>query len=334
MSEETKSQQKKNDEIDLLDLFRRMGTSISKGMRIGMNLLGRATLISIIFLLKRWIWLALSIIIGTGISWMVPRLTGKIYSSELTLRSNAVPNSDMITYINRLHYFCIENDSMSLAAALSLPMEKVRLIKDIQAFWAIDMLNDGIPDNVDYKNNFYSNDTTNKRMEDRFVVRGRLAVSKEFPLLSERILEYTRQNPLFQLKNQVRLAQNDEIRVRLVYDIDQLDSLQKVKYFEETRRRIPASGGQMIFLQEQQQNTQLIYDNIYTLYSRKQAIDADMEIYKDVITLLNDFTQPARSINGTLYFGKTIIPAFFTICLLLLILIDNRKKLQEIFRKY
>ena len=81
-------------------------------------------------------------------------------------------------------------------------------------------------------------DTVNKRMWDRFVVRARLTVPQEFPLLSDKILEYARQNPLFQQKNQVRLAQNKEIQVRLIYDIDQLDSLQKIKYFEETRKKL------------------------------------------------------------------------------------------------
>ena len=152
MSEEVKSQQNKNDEIDLMDLFRRMGSAISKGMRKGMNALGRATLISIVFLLRRWVWFTLSVIIGIGISWVIKRQSEKIYSSELTMRSNAVPNSDMITYIDRLHSFCRENDSIALGEALSLPPEKVRLIRDIQAFWAIDMLNDGIPDKIDYKN--------------------------------------------------------------------------------------------------------------------------------------------------------------------------------------
>ena len=38
MSEKAKSNKVKNDEIDLLDLFRRMGRAISKGIRKGMNL--------------------------------------------------------------------------------------------------------------------------------------------------------------------------------------------------------------------------------------------------------------------------------------------------------
>jgi hypothetical protein len=259
--------------------------------------------------------------------------TGKIYSSELTLRSNAVPNSDMITYINRLHSICRAGNRTALRAALSLSPEEVMLIRDIQAFWAIDILNDGIPDLIDYKNE-YNNDTVNKKMSDRFVVRAKTRDPNEFSALGDKILGYVRQNPLFQQKNQVRLVQNKEIQVRLIYDIDQLDSLQKIKYFEETRKEIVPAGGQMVFLQEKNTPTELIYDNIYLLYTKKQAIDTDLELYKDVVTLLNDFTQPNKPINGTLHYAKGIVPELFILCLLILILIDNRKKLLEIFRKY
>ncbi len=329
MSDTNNTKNSKNDEIDLLDLFKRMVRSISRMS----SAIGRATLVSIVFLLRRWIWLTLSVLIGIGISWVIKVKSDKIYSSELTIRSNAVPSSDMITYINRLHSFCRQADRTALATAFSLSPEETRVIKDIQAFWAIDLLNDGIPDRIDYKGNYdLINDTVSKRMLDRFVVRVRTKTLQEFPLLKEKILEYISQNTLFQQKNQVRLALNKEIQVRLIYDIDQLDSLQKVKYFEETRNRIRSSGGQMIFLQEQ--NTQLIYTDIYSLYSRKQAIDSEMELYKDVVTVLDDFTQPANPINGTLYYGKIIIPLFFLITLLILVLLANREKLKEIYHKY
>ncbi|MEI6048926.1 MAG: hypothetical protein WCS03_08520 [Bacteroidota bacterium] len=318
----------KDDEIDLLDLFKRMGRTLSGWA----NALGRAFLITTVFLLRRWLPLGLSIVLAVGYSWMSKNQSKNVYSSELTIRSNAVPNSDMITYVNRLHSFCIENDSLALSAALSMPLENVRFVKDIQAFWAIDLGNDGIPDKIDYKNSYNVNDTVNIRMADRFVVRARVSVPQEFALLRERILEYAGQNSLFQLKNQVRLAQNKEIQVRLIYDINQLDSLQKVKYFEETRSRIPASGGQMIFLQ--QQNTQLIYSDIYALYSRKQAIDTELELYKDVLTLLNDFTTPARPVNGLLSYCKIYVPIFFIFTLVLLIIFANRKKLLAVYKKY
>ncbi|MBK7132490.1 MAG: hypothetical protein IPH69_06610 [Bacteroidales bacterium] len=94
----------------------------------------------------------------------------------------------------------------------------------------------------------------------------------------------------------------------------------------------PKTGGQMIFLQEQK--TQLIYTDIYTLYERKQALEAERDLYQDIVTVLSDFTIPSQRINGGLYYAKIIVPLFFLLTLMFLIIITNRKKLTEVFNKY
>ena len=57
----------RDDEIDLLDLFRRMGRTLS---RWG-HAMGRALLISLVFMLKRWLPLGLSIAAGIGVSYLL-----------------------------------------------------------------------------------------------------------------------------------------------------------------------------------------------------------------------------------------------------------------------
>jgi hypothetical protein len=128
------------------------------------------------------------------------------------------------------------------------------------------------------------------------------------------------------------LRQNHDLLVRLGYDILELDSLQKVKYFEETRNIKPGNGGQIVFMQEQK--TQLVYGDIYSLYARKQNLESERDLYNGIVTILSDFSLPTRRDNGSMYYGKSIIPFFFIITLLILILIANRRKLQEIFQKY
>ena len=88
-------------------------------------------------------------------------------------------------------------------------------------------------------------------MRDRFDVRVRIKSSQELITLRNGLLYYINSDSLFQHRNRVRLRQYRELLARYSYDIEQLDSLQKVKYFEETRSRRPPEGGQMIFLQEQ-----------------------------------------------------------------------------------
>ena len=329
MSENTTNNKNvRDDEIDLLDLFRRMGRTLSRWGQA----LGEAVLISIVFLLKRWVPLGLSIAAGIGLSYLLRTTSASSYTSDMTLKSNAVANSELISYINRLHTFCLEGNSIALSDALSVNSESVGNIIDISAFWIIDKNKDGIPDYVDYKNNHDVYDTTNIRMQDRLDIRVKIKVPQELSLLQNSIVKFIESDSLFQQRNRVRLRQNSELLTRLDYDILQLDSLQKVKYFEETRNMKPSNGGQMIFLQEQK--TQLVYSDIYTLYSRKQALESERDLYKGIVTILSDFSIPAKRDNGGMYYGKIIIPVFFLITLLVLILLANRKKLDEIYKKY
>lgn len=328
MSEEIKNTGKGNDEIDLLDLFSRLGRSIAGGF----NALGRIFLIVFFFMIRKWLWLGLSIAVGVGASFLLKYSTQRVYSSDITLRSNTITNADMITYINKLHTFCREGNYSELAASLSVDESKVRDINDIQAYWVIDRGNDLIPDYVDFRNRHNVLDTINVRMQDRFVIRVKTSIPQELSSIREGILSFVKKNQFYQQQNELRLSQARILMARFDYEIVQLDSLQKVKYFEEARRLMPKEGGQMIFLQEY--TTQLLHEDIYSLFQMRHDLERQLTIFNELITLLSDFTPPARSENGALYYGKVVIPILFGLTLLLLIITDNRKRLAEAYKRY
>jgi hypothetical protein len=328
MSENTTNKNIGNDEIDLLDLFKRMGRTLSGWI----NALGRAFLITIVFLLKRWFPLGLSIALGVGASYLLKFSSNSSFSSDLVLRNNVVSNSDMISYINRLHSYFIDDNTLALSDALSLAPKQLNNIIDIGAYWIIDKGSDGIPDYVDYENKAKIADTVNIKMLDRMDIRVKITAPQELGLVRTSIEKFIEKDSLFQQQNRVRLRQNGEMLTRLDYDIVQLDSLQKFKFFQETKNLLPKNGQQMIFLQEQK--TQLIYPEIQNLYARKQALEADRELYKNIVTVLSDFSLPSRRENGGFFYAKMIVPILFFITLLILILLANKKKLEDVYRKY
>jgi hypothetical protein len=323
MSDNISNQGNKNEEIDLLDLFKRIGSSFSKMI----SSLGRGILISILFLVRRWLPVSLSIVVGTGLSFLISKSTDPVYSSDMVLRTNASSAEEMISYINRLYFYCRERDTAALSSSLSINAGLARKISEIRAFWIIDLNYDNTPDYVDYKNSHNVYDTTNVRMTDRFDIRLRIKSIRDLLIVKEGIMSYIKKDSLFQQRNRVRLAQNQELVTRMIYDIKQLDSLQKVKYFEETRNRMPKTGGQIVFLQ--QQETQLIIKDIYDLYDKKLAIESNQKLYTDLVTVISDFYVPVRQMNNTIYYGKVIVPVFFGLTLIILIFITNRKKLNK-----
>jgi hypothetical protein len=328
MSETMNSRNVRDDEIDLLELFKRFGNALGRMFRT----LGRWTLISIVFLLRHWLPLGLSIALGIGISALLKYTSGSFYSSNLVLKTNNPPPSDYIEYINRLHTFCKENNRPALMDAISVSEVQAKNIIDISAFWIIDKGADGIADMVDLNNTHNVYDTINIRMQDRLNVGVRIKVPQELSNIRNGIIRYINSDSLFQQRNRVRLRQNQELQLRITYDLLQLDSLQKIKYFEETQRMSQPGNGQMIFLQEQK--TQLVYPEIHELFERKQYLDANRTLYKDIVTVLSEFSIPAERVNGLMYYGKNVIPVFFGLTIILLIILTNRNKVKEIFRKY
>jgi len=306
--------------------------------------LGRAFLISVVFLLKRWLPLGLSIAAGIGVSYLLKTTSASSYTSDMVLRNNLARmdniklrdisgiTSELISKIEKLHFICSENNFVGLSTALSLRSESVKNISDINAFWIIDQSKDGIPDYVDYKSNHRAADTTNIRMQDRLDIRVKINTPQDLNLVRDGIVKFIESDSLYQQRNRVRLRQNQELLSRYDYDILQLDSLQKVKYFEETRNVKPASGGQIVFMQEQK--TQLVYGDILSLYSRKQELEGERDLYKNIVTIISDFSLPTRRENGASYYGKYLIPIFFFLTLFILILLANHGRLEEIYKKY
>jgi hypothetical protein len=115
-------------------------------------------------------------------------------------------------------------------------------------------------------------------------------------------------------------------------DIKELDSLQKVKYFEENRNSKPGKEGQIVFMQEQK--TQLFYPDIQSLYAKKQLLETERVLFPGIVTVLRDFSSPNQINSGTRYYTRQVIPIFFLATLFLLVILANRKKLIEVFKKY
>jgi hypothetical protein len=328
MSSNPELKGRNDDEVDLPDLFIRLGKTTSRAFKS----LGRGFLSVFFFLIRKWFWFAISLLLGIGISYLIKLSTERFYSSDITIKSNTVSNSEMISYINKLHTYCKEKNIDELVSALKVKNGMVKDVKDIQAYWVIDKGSDGIPDYVDFKDRYRVLDTINVRMQDRFIIRVKTTVPKELSAIRDGIIAFIEGNKFYQDQNELRLKQAGDMLSRIIYEVEQLDSLQKVKYFEESRRLMPKEGGQMIFLQEYK--TQLLHEDIYLLIQRKQELEKIQTIYSGIITLLNDFTPPYKPDNGALYYGKVIIPVVFILAIIILLLIDYRKLLSDTYSRY
>ncbi|GAJ24112.1 unnamed protein product, partial [marine sediment metagenome] len=189
---------------------------------------------------------------------------------------------------------------------------------------------DGIPDMVDDKNN-YDEDTSVTHMSSRFDVRVKTLHPQSLDKVRDGILYHINTNQFFEKNNRIRLRQLRERIDKTETELSELDSLQNYKYFEE-RQKGKFSEGQMVFLNEQE--TKLFHESVFELYQSKQDLDMELDIYSEIVTVLDDFTPPAQPVNSYLNIAKTWVIRFFIIGILLVLILSFWGNFKEIYKKY
>ena len=323
---EKKNQQRSNDEIDLLELFSKMGKGIKRFFLNIWNIFLKVT----VFLIRKSPYLIAFIILGFLVALLIFKTSDRFYSSDMILRSNSISNADMIAHINKLHFYGEEDNKQALAQSLNLDSAEVENIVDIEAFWIIDENRDGIPDLVDDRNK-YDQDTSVTHMSSRFDVRVKTLQPQSLDKVKGGILHHINTNPFFEKINNIRLRQLRERIAKTGTELSELDSLQNYKYFEE-RQKGKYSDGQIVFMNEPE--TKLFHGPVFDLYGRKQSLDRELDIYSEIVTVLDDFTPPAQPENSYLHIAKTWVIRFFVLGLIFVVVLSFRKELISVYRKY
>ena len=277
-------------EIDLLELFQRIGNGI-KNLFIGLI---KGILFLIVFGLKRIHYLLLFAIAGGIIGLIMYNSTKRYYSSYMIAQPNGITSTDMINYINDLHDLCQKNNTDALANDLLMPDSTTRKIKDIQAFFIIDANGDGIADYVDFKNTYNPKDTSLHRLEDRIHVTVEVYQNTIFEKVKNGLFRYMRKNPYIISLNEIRKKELRELIAQVEHEITKLDSLQNTDYFHKSSE-IPVEQSQMMFLAEKEPT--MYYKDKLSLVYRKQLYQKELDLATDAFTVIKDFTSLAVEEN-------------------------------------
>ena len=313
-------------EIDLIELFLKIWNGI---INLLLGLL-KGILFLIVFGIKKIHFLILFAIIGGLMGYVLYKSTKRYYSSYMIAQANGITSADMISYINDLHELCLKKNAAALAYDLQMPDSTAHKIKDIQAFFIIDVNRDGIGDYTDFKNSYNPKDTTQQQLEDRIHVTVEVYENTVFEKVKNGLLRYMRKNPYIISLNEIRKKELRELIAKVEYEITKLDSLQNTDYFHKASE-IPVKQSQMMFLAEKEPT--MFYKDKLSLIYRKQEYEKELELATDAFTVIKDFTSLAIEENPK---GKYIIRyGFFTTIFgyLLLIILKFRNNLNHlIFR--
>ncbi|MDX9694824.1 MAG: hypothetical protein RBT49_03440 [Bacteroidales bacterium] len=314
------TEQQRNDEIDLIELFQKMGTGIKNMFNKLIGLINSF----FIFLIRKSVWLITFIILGFIVSYMLFTMTKRYYTSEMTARSNSMNNTVIVNSINLLNDLFISTNYSALSEYLQLTETQAKNIKSINAYYGIDINKDGIADFVDYKNSYNPKDTTQKRLGNVFYLQISVFDESVFPILKNSIKSYINNNPFVIENNNLRINQAENQIAILRAEIAKLDSLQNVQYFEIPKTQ-KSNNNQMIVLNEK--DIKLFHEDKIKLNTKILELEKDLAINPDPITVIQDFAQLSKTQNPITKFIKIWVPIFFVLGLICALLWQYRKKI-------
>ena len=290
MSDNQKGNQ--SNEIDLIELFQLIGNGLKS---IFLKIL-QAIIFLIVFGIKRIHFLLLFAIIGGFIGYGISKISKPFYSSELIAQPNGIRSQDMVTYITDLHLQCKTRNFNGLKNSLKIIDSAIYQIKDIQAFHFIDVNRDGIGDFVDYERINNPKDTNSRIVYNRFLLKVEVYNNNIFPLVKEGILNYINGTPYVVKLNDIRKKELDEQIATIEHEINKLDSLQNVDYFNESNSRpFIKHESQLTFLAEK--DKRMYYHDKIALVSSKQRYEKELALATEPITIIKDFSELERAEN-------------------------------------
>ena len=316
-----------NGEIDLVNIFNKIFSWFARLFKA----IGIAIIKSIAFLYHNILIVTLSIVIGFVASYILKHAEKPLYKSEITFRNNSISNADMISHFNQLGNLVMGKNTSEVSSFLDITENESSDLVKLSAYWVIDINRDGVPDYVDYKNKHDPADTVNVRMSDRFVVEVSSLDPFNWVNIRNGLIKYAESHPLAGNANAQRIRRLNELIERTNFDIRELDSLQKVKYFEETRSRM-SEAGQIVLLQEQQ--TQMFYRDIQSLMTQRQSYERELALYPGAVSVISDFLPSSTRVNTAFYYSKVAVPSALFLAIILLLLAKNRKRIVEVLNRY
>lgn len=316
---------KQNEEIDLLELFQRMGKSIRKGINWVINLAYQFFLL----ILRKSIWIGTFAIIGAIVGIILFFITPRFFASEMVARANVTENNFIVNAINQLNELCVDENYSVLAKYLETNELNASKIKSFKAGYGIDINFDGITDYVDYENEVNLKDTNIRRLSKLFYVRVEVYDETGFATVTEGTKKYIWKNPFITKNNEVRRIQTEAMINSYNLEIKKLDSLQKSYYFTQLTQK--AGNGQMMFFNEK--DVKLFHRDVIALVEEKQLLEKSLIVDPDPITIVQDFTPLSRTENPWTKYVKNWGLAFALLGFILSLLWQYKHQLITFYAK-
>ena len=310
-------------EIDLSELLGKMFSAIGKSISVVFNVFLKA--FAYLFLYGIRNWLPLAGFLAVGILYGVFRFynSESVVVSDLLIRNNETTNAEMISKINNLSVYAQQKNINLLKETLSLNEVQAKSLKSIGAYWLIDNDYDGVPDFVDYKNEFNQlEDTTLRRIQNIISIRVKTTNPEILGTLKNGLYDYFNTDQELVQLNAARTKTTRDIISKIGVELAELDQLQDYEYFKKDKESTIDLGKLgSLRLKGEDKDTRLLHEDVLALEQRRLDLEKELAVNGSIFTVIKDFAisqEPEKSvvqaalIDGilTLILGYILIFAF------------------------
>lgn len=282
---------KPNDEIDIFEFCSRIWMVFVRFLTGIKNLIVSI----IIYLIRKSLWIISFGVAGLLIGYLLHSVSRPHYSSLLEADTRGVSNFVVIDHINKLSL--IDQKPALLASYLGIDFAQAASVRSIKAAYGIDINRDGIPDYIDFKNTYNPKDTMQRRVSSLLYIEVSVYDESILPVLRNGLLQYINNNVYVQELFRIDREQKKQLVKEIELEIAKIDSLQKVQFRKEL---VPDKGQTVIF--GNMPEPRLFYNEILLLFEKKQRLEKELDMSKEIILILHDFTPLQQEERPLLFF--------------------------------
>ena len=271
-------EKKNTKEVNLLDIFAAIWQGIVKTVSCIVSIAGK----TLQLLFRHKVLTIILLLLAFAISQYHARPSNRKYHTGGMAVLYGVEAKTVMQLGNQLSVSSPRFEETSLARKLNIPDSVSKKITEIRFFNVIDYKNDSVPDKVDFNNNHSLSDTLNVRMKDHVYIRIKTIGTGHAPEVSEAVMKYINSNSMVQTEFE---AWKNTLKQRIVVaelESKRIDSLAKIKYFQESKPNIKFDNNQLLV---GNQHTQLFYADM--LFIQKSFLKQKPNFPKRKIRLLS-----------------------------------------------
>jgi hypothetical protein len=299
-------------EIDLIELFSRMGNGISNLFSKFFNLIGKIILWifiagkeSLKFSLKNFHILLAFALLGIVAGKFQVKRSQPYYRTNATIQTFTVSSSNLIEYTNTLSTVCQTSDSIALSQMLNISVSEAASIKSIDAYWLIDKNKDGVADEVDYENMFEP-DTINtaEKINDRFLVQLLIYHPEYIDTIQNKFEAFLHTYPRLEQITAVKRRNLESEIKRINSELTILDSLKYYEYFIKDKERMEKNVGVIPFdkillstTPEEEPPTRLLHDVTLGLETKNHQNITALELNTEPFRFISKFVPVNNPVN-------------------------------------